>query len=381
MCHETQTLCTRVGSSLRGGRHDREFQVKVSSQTGNTARDPGVRAGAPGAGGALAGLTGQQNEYFVAGKEDFEEAEEVDEGMGPRMNLDSCGGCHSQPSIGGTSPAMNPQVAFASQDGGTDTVPSFITLNGPVREARFISNRDGSRTAASTRCSPITGRPGAAGCTLAQPDFAAEIADAQRDLPDSDAGVRRRPDGADPGLGDPRQPGQPTPRRRARSGIRGRANFAVSGRTITGQTNSNGNDGTIARFGWKAQNKSLLLFSGEAYNVEMGITNELFQTERDETAACQFAADAQQHHRHRRGDARSRRDELDREVRVLHAPARAAGRLASIRPAAPHRSRAAQTLFTFGRMRASVTRRRSGPAIRRGPRARATSRSISFPIC
>src|SRR5262249_7204111 len=73
-------------------------------------------------------------------------------------------------------------------------------------------------------------------------------------------------------------------------GIRGRPNFHVAGRTITGQTNNNGNDGTIARFGWKAQNKSMLLFSGEAYNVEMGITNELFQTERDETKACQFAS-------------------------------------------------------------------------------------------
>jgi len=57
---------------------------------------------------------------------------------------------------------------------------------------------------------------------------------------------------------------------------------------ISGRTNSNGNDGTITRFGWKAQNKSLLLFSAEAYNVEMGITNELFQTEREEKAACQF---------------------------------------------------------------------------------------------
>jgi CxxC motif-containing protein (DUF1111 family) len=55
-------------------------------------------------------------------------------------------------------------------------------------------------------------------------------------------------------------------------------------------TNNNGNDGTIARFGWKAQNKSLLLFAGEAYNVEMGVSNELFQSERDETAACQFKA-------------------------------------------------------------------------------------------
>ena len=72
-------------------------------------------------------------------------------------------------------------------------------------------------------------------------------------------------------------------------GIRGRPNIVLAGSTLSGQPNTNGNDGTIARFGWKAQNKSLLLFSGEAYNVEMGITNELFQTERDETPSCQFA--------------------------------------------------------------------------------------------
>jgi CxxC motif-containing protein (DUF1111 family) len=72
-------------------------------------------------------------------------------------------------------------------------------------------------------------------------------------------------------------------------GIFGRPNIVLPFGAISGQTNNNGNDGTVARFGWKAQNKSLLLFSGEAYNVEMGITNELFQTERDERAGCQFA--------------------------------------------------------------------------------------------
>jgi CxxC motif-containing protein (DUF1111 family) len=71
--------------------------------------------------------------------------------------------------------------------------------------------------------------------------------------------------------------------------IAGRPNIALAGHAISGQANNNGNDGTVARFGWKAQNKSLLLFSGEAYNVEMGITNELFQTERDETPTCQVA--------------------------------------------------------------------------------------------
>src|SRR5204863_2263231 len=68
-------------------------------------------------------------------------------------------------------------------------------------------------------------------------------------------------------------------------GIGGRPHFILP----SGNANRNGNDGTIARFGWKAQNKSLLLFAGEAYNVEQGITNELFQTEREEDLDCQFA--------------------------------------------------------------------------------------------
>jgi len=53
-----------------------------------------------------------------------------------------------------------------------------------------------------------------------------------------------------------------------------------------GVLNYNGNDGTVTRFGWKAQNKSLLIFSGEAYNVEMGISNLLFNAQRDETPNC-----------------------------------------------------------------------------------------------
>jgi len=34
---------------------------------------------------------------------------------------------------------------------------------------------------------------------------------------------------------------------------------------VAGGFNHNGNDGTISRFGWKAQNKSLDDLSGEAY--------------------------------------------------------------------------------------------------------------------
>jgi CxxC motif-containing protein (DUF1111 family) len=270
------------------------LQVTISSQTSSPtavvtrAQDPGARKGTAAAGGPLADLTNQQHEYFMAGKADFEEAEESDEGMGPRMNLDSCGGCHAQPATGGSSPAVNPQVAFASKDGGRDKVPSFITLNGPVREVRFVRNANGTPDGGVHAIFTVTGRPGANGCTLEQPNFAAQLANRNVifRIPTPAFGlglVEAIPDGAI------LSNGAAAAAAKNSLGIRGRANFAVAGRTISGQTNNNGNDGTVARFGWKAQNKSLLIFSGEAYNVEMGITNDLFMTEREELAACQFS--------------------------------------------------------------------------------------------
>jgi CxxC motif-containing protein (DUF1111 family) len=263
----------------------------VSSQTGRVlrAQDPGVRGGAAAAGEPLAGITDHENEYFLAGKEDFEEADEVSEGLGPTMNLDSCGGCHSQPAIGGTSPAINPQIAFATANGGRDFVPPFLSANGPVREARFIRNPDGTPDGGVHALFTITGRDGAGTCQISQPNFATELANRNVifRIPTPTFGlglVEQIPDSAI--LANNAANGSA----KTVLGIRGRANFTVDGRTISGQTNRNGNDGTITRFGWKAQNKSLLIFSGEAYNVEMGISNELFQNERDETANCLFAS-------------------------------------------------------------------------------------------
>lgn len=121
------------------------------------AQDPGVRGGAPGAGGALAGLTTRQLEFFQDGQADFVEVEAVADGLGPRMNLDSCGGCHAQPAVGGTSPLTNPQVAFATRDGGTNPFPSAVIFSGgynspigPVREVDSNSTRTAHATAAST---------------------------------------------------------------------------------------------------------------------------------------------------------------------------------------------------------------------------------------
>src|SRR5712672_1317686 len=264
-------------------------EFPLPDDSSSTARDPGVRGGAAGAGAPIAGLTRTELAFFSAGTGEFAEQEEASDGLGPTMNLGSCGGCHLQPALGGSSPPVNPQVEFAKAEGATNAVPSFITPKGPVREARFVKNADGTPDGGVHDLFTIAGRADAPGCALAQPDFERELA--RRNVifriptPVFGAGlIEQIPDKAILA-----NQVNDAPRKKELR-IRGRPNIVLAGHAISGQANNNGNDGTVARFGWKAQNKSLLLFSGEAYNVEMGITNELFQTERDEPPACQFAA-------------------------------------------------------------------------------------------
>jgi CxxC motif-containing protein (DUF1111 family) len=248
--------------------------------TAHAQVDPGVRGGAPGAGLPFGDLTTNERSFFDVGQEDFAEQEGVGDGIGPRFNLDGCAGCHLQPAVGGTSPATNPQVAIATAFGAQNTVPSFITANGPVREARFKFNSNGSRDGGVHALYTIRGRVddtgNASGCTAAQEDFATQLANNnvifRIPTPTFGAGLMEMiPD--------------QTLINNVNASPNTKASFGISGRL-----NRNGNDGTVSRFGWKAQNESLLLFSGEAYNVEMGISNELFQVERDENASCQFAS-------------------------------------------------------------------------------------------
>ena len=256
----------------------------------NRARDPGPRGGAPGAGGPITGLSPTELQFFTSSKATFEEVEDISDGLGPTMNLNSCAGCHASPATGGSSPAVNPQVAFATLNGARNTVPSFVSINGPVREARFVNNPDGSPDGGVHALFTVAGRADVSpACTLAQENFAAAVKANnvifRIPTPLFGAGlIEAIPDAAilanaSANLGS-KQP----------LGIAGRANVQGFGRTITGSTNNSGNDGTVTRFGWKAQNKSLLIFSGEAYNVEMGISNELFPQERNETAVCATAS-------------------------------------------------------------------------------------------
>lgn len=267
--------------------------VCTFAQTSSGPVDPGVRGGPPGAGGPLQGLTADETAFFQDGQARFADVEVVtkgaNNGLGPRFNSNQCLSCHSQPDAGGTSPAKNPLIAVATLKGAKNTIPWFITQNGPVREARFKHGSNGAPDGEVHDLFVITGRTDAPGCNIAQFDF----------LP---AGTPLTGQGGNPNI----IFRIPTPMfgaglieavpdsailanmqanasEKSALGISGHANSHLSG-----NVNRSANDGTITRFGWKAQNKSLLMFASEAYNVEMGVTNQLFQQERDETPGCLF---------------------------------------------------------------------------------------------
>jgi CxxC motif-containing protein (DUF1111 family) len=282
------------------------------------AKDPGLRGGAPGAGCFLPGLGSTEQTFFFAAGGRFAEIDSVSNtlndaganpglpagaptgmltlcpgtpqqtttklqngsGLGPDFNMNSCAGCHAQPAVGGTSPPVNnPQVRVANLDGAGNTLPSFIQSNGkgPVREARFVKNPDGTPDGGVHDLFVISGRTDAPGCTAKQPNFAQAL---QQNnvifrIPTPVFGAGQIENTADVTLEDDS----------ADIASAQHANGIASG-----VFNHSGNDGTITRFGWKAQNKSLLVFSGEAYNVEQGVTNENFPNERDDTSTCQFNA-------------------------------------------------------------------------------------------
>jgi CxxC motif-containing protein (DUF1111 family) len=261
--------------------------LMISAASAQT--DPGVRPGAingqPAATATsplpLASVTANSPtgvlDFFNNGLTRFLDSEAIsggaNNGLGPRFNFNQCAGCHSQPTIGGTGAATNPQFTAIANGiaGPNDTTPAFITAHGPTREARFpfFFNNDGSANTNAPNGGvetlfTVTGLTLAKGCSLAQPSFAAAAAAGNLifriPTPVFGAGLVENIDDS--------------------TLISVKTAAAGNNLGISGTFNHNGNDGTITRFGWKAQNKSLLIFAGEAYNVEMGISNEMFQQDR-----------------------------------------------------------------------------------------------------
>ena len=281
-------------------------------------RDPGVRAGAPGAGGAVAPIQINELASFQEGLFRMTELEAVCDGcsnviagsptgqspllqtitnsagLGARYNGDQCVVCHSQPALGGSGgylvpnpksspsgfrPPENPMFdLIPHRNGATNKIPSFIKQYGPIRELRLVRKPDGTPDGGVHQLFTVVGRtddptiPGCNASVLPQPDFETEVRNknvAFR-IPLQEFGL---------GLIDSIQDQEILARSKATAVQRAQLR-------IVGVPNRSGNDGTITRFGWKAQNKSLVMFAGEAYNVEMGVTNEVFPQAVEENDLC-----------------------------------------------------------------------------------------------
>src|SRR5271154_7105786 len=284
----TLTTSLRVTAQNHSGPGGDFSRGSTSSSGSNSVQDPGPRAGTVNAGTALSSLSPAQLQFFQDGLSRFLQTDSVSGtmtgepgiGLGPGFNANSCGACHAQPAVGGTSPSStifpfvgpNPQVAVANDYGGTNSVPFFITPDGPVREARFPFAVSSSGSITSTPDGgvhdvfSIAGRQDAEGCVMPQPNFDAmnKIGNLIFRIPTPVFGaglIENIPDST--------------------IVANMNANSAMKRSLgISGHPNYSGNDGSVTRFGWKAQNKSLEIFSGEAYNVEIGVTNELFPNER-----------------------------------------------------------------------------------------------------
>ncbi len=239
---------------------------------GQQAQDPGVRGGPPGAGQPIEGLAAGELYFFSSvATPTFNEVENVASGLGPRFNLNSCAGCHAYPAVGGSSPTTNPEVAQASTLAPGNAIPAFLALHGPVREVRFVTNPNGTPDGGVQNLFTISGRPDApSGCTISQPNFS-NTSNMIFRIPTPTFGAGLIEEITNTAIQN-NLATDPTGQKRANG--------------ITGHVNTSANDGTVTRFGWKAQNKSLLIFAGEAYNVEEGVTNAGFPNEREENSNC-----------------------------------------------------------------------------------------------
>jgi CxxC motif-containing protein (DUF1111 family) len=242
---------------------------------------------------ALSDLTPDEQAYFQDGLERFSAVKVVvsqtgeNGGLGPRFNSNQCSSCHLQPFVGGSTPAVNPLLTVAKADGAANAIPWFITQSGPIREARFISS-NGLPDGGVHSLFVVTGRSDAGNCAITQPDFGPAGNGLTGQGGNRNVVFRIPTPLLGAGLIEAISDSAILANVRANTANKRRAGvWGHPNANLGGNTNRSANDGTIARFGWKAQNKSLLLFSGEAYNVEMGVSNLLFPQERDETQACQ----------------------------------------------------------------------------------------------
>jgi hypothetical protein len=246
-----------------------------------TAVDPGPRPLPADSGNFYSTLTANQNAITERLTQIFTEVNYVaggplvkTVGLGPYFNSNQCTSCHAYPAPGGSSAPTNPLFGVYQLEGATNTMPYFVTTNGPTIVARFpyqssdLTTPDGS----VHQMFVIDNRTDAPGCTTTTgpPQYNFTQAQSQNNII-----FRQTTPTFGAGLVELIQESAIIANWQANQTLK-----ASLG--ITGHPNYSTDDGTITRFGWKAQNKSLVYFSGEAYTVEEGVSDEAFPSENDD---------------------------------------------------------------------------------------------------
>jgi CxxC motif-containing protein (DUF1111 family) len=173
---------------------------------------------------------------FRLGRSDFLEVESATEGLGPVFNGTSCAQCHNIPAIGGTGTIVETRAGYRDEAGRFHAPPGGTLMHlfsVPPHNCQVMVYEDAN----------VIGK------RISIPLFGAGLIEA---IPDQTLEALQDPNDTN---GD---------------GIRGRA--AIVDDLATGQKR-------IGRFGWKAQQATLLAFAADAYINEMGISNDLFPKE------------------------------------------------------------------------------------------------------
>ena len=209
------------------------FQPRHKLRPAADAPRPAPRA-TPQFGDPLFGLSAAQLLAFNGGLDEFQAVETPEGGLGPIFNDNSCAACHTAGGIGGAS--ANTVTRFGRLvNGKYDPMES---QGGSLLQAKAIDPevQEVVPAAATIVAKRIT-----------TPLFGAGLIEAIDDEDIVQNARRRQPDG-----------------------VNGRAAMITD--VASGKTR-------VGRFGWKAQQATLLAFAGDAYLNEMGITSRLFPTE------------------------------------------------------------------------------------------------------
>lgn len=204
----------------------------------------------PSFGTAVPGLTAAQRARFDAGKSEFLEAEEADEGLGPVFNGRSCVECHATPAAGGGGELV--ETRFGRTVNGR--FDPLANLGGSLIQTTGITQADGSLYEYKGEVVPQQANVRAGRRTT--PLFGLGLVDA---VPDAAFLTLAAQEAAS----DPSTAGRP--------------NMVTN--VVTGME-------VVGKFGWKSQVPTLFQFSADAYLNEMGITSPQFPNENCPQGNC-----------------------------------------------------------------------------------------------